>query len=223
MFAKVTPLSLFVTPVFAQEVPAADRAALDRGLLAELATLPGGAATGPSPWRSHHDLHQRPGFAALTGLLLETASRVLAKLRSEQQAPAITALWATREAPGAQLPPALFQNAYLGGLYLAESGGGAAIPAGQDQVRALDPRPQAHLITAPTTEPTALTLPEATLPLRPGRLLLFPAWLWHATLPNPGPGQRTLFHCAISFQDFAAAMSPPRWTGMTAPETGAAP
>lgn len=208
MFAKVSPLQLFQTPVFAQDLPDPARRQLEPALLQALAALPAGP---PAPlWRSHHDLHRRSPFRPLAGLLLETAQRILAQLKSVQQAPAITALWATREQPGAALPPELQQNAYLAGLYLLEGAAG--------QVRFLDPRPQAHLIAGPVSQPTPATQPEATLPLRPGRLLLWPAWLWHHTLPNPGPGPRTLVHFALSFQDFARAMSPPRWTGLTPPE-----
>ena len=144
---------------------------------------------------------------------LARSGRALPRL----EAPTVTALWATREAPGAALPPEIHQNAYLGGLYLAESGAAEGAPPGT--LRFLDPRPQAHLIAGPVSLPTPATQPEASLPLRPGRLLLFPGWLWHHTLPNPGPGQRTLFHFALSFRDFARAMSPPRWTGLTEPET----
>ena len=210
MFAKVSPLQLFQTPVFAQDLPEGVRATLEPGLRQALAVLPAGPPGSPALWRSHHDLHRRPPFRPLAELLLETAHRILVQLKSEQQAPAITALWATREPPGAALPPELHRNAYLGGLYLLEGEAG--------QVTFLDPRPQAHLIAGPVSQPTPATQAEATLPLRPGRLLLWPAWLWHHTQPNPGPGQRTLLHVSLSFQDYTRAMSPPRWTGMTPPE-----
>ena len=208
MFRQITPLSLFATPVYAQELPPDAASALDSELSAAADELGAGAAPGPL-WRSHHDLHRRVGFGGLAALLMEASLRILAQMRSVQQEPAITALWATREAPGASLPTQLQQNAYLGALYLARGNG-------EDRVRFLDPRPQAHLIAGPTSAPTATTSPDATLPLKPGRLLLFPAWFWHMTLPNPGPAPRLLFHAAVSFAGFVEAMSVPRWSGPNA-------
>lgn len=208
MFQQVSPLTLFATPVFAQDLPAAERPAFDQALVAAIGAL-GGQAAGPQPWRSPCDLQSRPAFAPLVAFAAAAAERALEQLRSEQRDPLLASLAASLEPPGGALAPQQHPNAYFAGLYLAAG-------SGQDEVRFLDPRPQAHLLAGRTSGPSPATAAEATLPLRPGRLLLFPAWLWHFTLPNPGPQPRLLFSLAITFRRFRETMSPPRWTGMTA-------
>jgi len=208
MFQQTSPLTLFATPVFAQDLPPAERAAFDRALIAGVGTL-GATPTGPQPWRSSPDLQRLPAFRALSTLAGLAAERALDQLRSEQRQPLLARLTATLEPAGSALPMQQQANAYFGGLYLAAG-------SGQDQVRFLDPRPQAHLLTGPAIGQAPASAADATLPLRPGRLLLFPAWLWHATLPNPGPQPRLLFSLAITFQHFRDTLSPPRWSGMTA-------
>jgi hypothetical protein len=161
--------------------------------------LPAGGSPG--------DLHRRPAFAALVRAAEAMGEAVLQRLDSVQRDLEVVRLEALVELPGAASPSRLHANAYLGGLYLVAGGG---------QWQAEDPRPQAHLLTGPLAEPTPATAETLTLPLLPGRLLLFPAFLRHRTLPNPGPAPRILFRLALSFRDFVERLSPPRWDRMSA-------
>lgn len=194
MFRQVQPLQLFATPLWAQEVAPAERPAFDAELLAGVRALP--------PGTSPADLHRAPPFARFVAAALQMGESVLERLQTAQRGLEIVRLEALVEAPGTASPARVQPNAYLAGLYLV---------AGSGQWAASDPRPQAHLLTAPLAEPSPATAESLSLPLAAGRLLLFPAFLRHQTLPNPGPGPRALLAFALSFRDFVDRLSPPRW------------
>jgi len=199
MFRQVQTLQLFATALYAQEPAAAERQALEAALTAAVRALPAGAAPA--------DLHRRPAFAGLARFAEAMGEAVLQRLETVQRGLEVTRLEVLLEPPGAAAPARVQPNAYLGGLYLLSGAG---------QWLASDPRPQAHLLTLPLAEPTPATAETLTLPLVPGRLLLFPAFLSHGTLPNPGPAPRVLFRLALSFRDFVERLSPPRWDRMSA-------
>ncbi len=190
--AKVSPLSLFVSPLFASELDAAERAAV----AAALSGQPGG-----------RDLARLPALAPLVGQIEAAAEAAFAELKCEQRGAVVTRLWIETGLPGTAGQRLVHPNAYLGGLYRPEG-------ETPESVTFEDPRPQAALLQAPIEAPTPLTATEAGVPLVAGRLLLFPAYLKHQ--PAPGSGPRRLVRFAVSFRDFVRQMSLPRWTGMTA-------
>ena len=191
-FAQVSPLSLFVSPLFAVDMDARERAAV----AAAVTGLPAG-----------QDLAQHPALASVTAQIEAAAEQLLGELKSVQRGPRVSRLWIESAVPGVAGQLLLHPNAYLGGLYRL---------AGEapESVTFQDPRPQARLLQAPLEAPTPLTAQEQTAPLPAGRLLLFPAFLLHQ--PGPASAPRQLLRFAVTFRDFVASMSPPRWTGMTA-------
>ena len=194
MFRQMQPLQLFATPLWAQEISPVERTALEPAMRLALG---GGAA---------RDLHRDAAFQPFARAAEALGERVLQRLETTQRGLEVVRLEALVDQQGAASLPRVQPNAYLGGLYLLEGSG---------QWSASDPRPQAHLLTAPQAEANAATAETLTLPLAPGRLLLFPAFLRHHTLPNPGPAPRVVLSFALSFRDFLERMSPPRWDRMT--------
>ncbi|HKY95085.1 MAG TPA: hypothetical protein VJL84_07245, partial [Kiloniellales bacterium] len=110
MFRQVQALQLFATPLWAQEIAAAERGALEQELLAGVQAL----APGPSPV----DLYRRAAFARFAALAEAMAENVLQRLQSVQRGMEVVRLEALVEAPGAASPPRVQPNAYLAGLYL---------------------------------------------------------------------------------------------------------
>ncbi len=190
--AKVSPLSLFVSPLFAVELEAAERAAI----AAALTGLPAG-----------QNLADQPALAPLVGQIEAAAELAFAELKCEQRGACVTRLWIESGPAGSAGQRLVHPNAYLGGLYRPEGDT-------PESVTFEDPRPQVALLQAPIETPTPLNATETGVPLAAGRLLLFPAYLMHQ--PAPGPAPRRLLRFAVSFRDFVRQMSLPRWTGMTA-------
>ena len=191
-FAKVSPLSLFVSPLFAVDLDAGERAAVAEALRDQ----PAG-----------RDLARLPAVAPLTQQVEALAERVLEELKCEQRGARVARLWLEElpaAAPGQVL---LHPNAYLGGLYRPDG-------TTPETVLFQDPRPQVRLLQAPLEAATPLTAGEASVPLPAGRLLLFPAYLLHQ--PVAAPHARRLVRFAVSFRRYAERLAPPRWTGMTA-------
>lgn len=199
MFRRMQPLQLFATQLYAQEPSAEERRALDSSLTAAVAALPKG--------RPAEGLQRDPAFAPLVRFAEATGEAVLQRLDSVQRGLEVVRLEALVEPPDAMQPPRSEPNAYLAGFYLLSG-------AGQWLVQ--DPRPQAHLLTAALAGPSPALAESLTLPLTPGRLLLFPAYLRHQIRPNTGPGGRVLFRFALSFRDFVERLSPPRWDRLPA-------
>lgn len=191
-FAKVSPLSLFVSPLFAVDLDAAERAAVAAALRDQ---LPG------------QDLARLPALAPLTLQVEALAERVLEELKCEQRGARVGRLWLEQVPVAASGQLLLHPNAYLGGLYRPEG-------SAPESVLFQDPRPQARLLQAPLEVATPLTAGEQSVPLPAGRLLLFPAYLLHQ--PAPATEARRLVRLAVTFRRYAERLAPPRWTGMTA-------
>ena len=191
-FAKVSPLSLFVSPLFAADLDAAERSAVAAGLRSQ---------------PSGQDLARLPALAPLTAQIEALAERVLEELKCEQRGARVARLWLESSLPGAAGQLLLHPNAYLGGLYRPDG-------EAPESVVFQDPRPQVRLLQAPLEAATPLTAGEQSVPLPAGRLLFFPAYLLHQ--PAPAQGARRLVRFAVSFRRYAERLAPPRWSGMTA-------
>lgn len=87
-------------------------------------------------------------------------------------------IWGTLLAPGGRQLPHLHPLAWLSGVYYVE------VPAGLGGDGALEfgePPPR----VAPRVEPERRRISAAS-----GRLVIFPSWFWHRTLPFAQPGER---------------------------------
>lgn len=87
-------------------------------------------------------------------------------------------IWATVLGPGGHQLPHLHPLAWLSGVYYV------AVPPGLGDDGALE-------FGAPPPQVTVRIEPERRrVSARPGRLVLFPSWFWHRTLPFAQPGER---------------------------------
>jgi uncharacterized protein (TIGR02466 family) len=207
---------IFATPVWATDLEPAYAQALNARLVAQIKGLmgPQGAlATGRSNWQTDPVLHQLPEFAEFIGLV-ETAARAAAeylKLRSRDLV--VTGCWANYNPPGAHNPSHSHPNNYLSGVYYV------AVAEGAARIAFEDPRPQAQVMLPPVVEHTAYNGNIVLLEARPGRLLLFPAWLGHSVPVNRSSEDRISISYNLMFRDYAGAISPPLWEGTSKIET----
>ncbi|MEQ1802644.1 MAG: putative 2OG-Fe(II) oxygenase [Gammaproteobacteria bacterium] len=87
-------------------------------------------------------------------------------------------IWGTLLAPGGHQLPHLHPLAWLSGVYYVE------VPAGMGDDGALE-------FGEPPPRVTARAEPERRrIGASPGRLVVFPSWFWHRTLPFARPGER---------------------------------
>ena len=87
-------------------------------------------------------------------------------------------IWGTLLAPGGHQLPHLHPLAWLSGVYYVE------VPPGLGDDGALE-------FGEPPPRVTARVEPERRrVGARPGRLVVFPSWFWHRTLPFAQPGER---------------------------------
>ena len=74
--------------------------------------------------------------------------------------------------------PHIHPNNYLSGAYYLKTGAGA------DVIRFHDPRMQAGMIVPPARDQNRANPDMVSLDVRPGMLVMFPAWLQHSVPPN---------------------------------------
>jgi uncharacterized protein (TIGR02466 family) len=169
-------------------------------LRAPLPPLASGAA-----WQSGFGLHRQAELRELVAVV-ELASRsVLEFLRTGSGETVITGCWATVLAPGAAHAVHQHPNNYLGAVYYLQ------VPRGADTVNFHDPRPQAGVIRPPVTELTRENTDQVVFRVRPGRLLLFPAWLPHSVPANAGESERISVSFNLMFAHYAEELGRPLW------------
>jgi uncharacterized protein (TIGR02466 family) len=165
-----------------------------------LPPLPRGAG-----WQSGHGLHRDPGLRELTGVVELAARSVLAFLQVGAGEIAVTGCWATVLAPGAAHPLHTHPNNYLAAVYYLQA------PEGGDALNFHDPRPQPAVIRPPVTALTRENTEQVAFRVRPGRLLLFPAWLPHSVPANGAESERVSLSFNLMFTRYAEELGRPLW------------
>jgi uncharacterized protein (TIGR02466 family) len=174
---------------------------LNAGLLGSIAGLRAQDAVGIERsnyaklggWHSHIALHQDGEFALLSRAIRDLAEHVSRDLGYAAAGRLdIDAMWAIVNAPGASNQAHIHPGSLWSGVYYiaAEEGAG--------DIEFTDPR-TANLMQRPAFEKR----PEvcgafARYTPEPGRLLLFPSWLYHAVHPNLSGSERVIVSFNLS-------------------------
>ena len=97
---------LFPTPLWILDIAPADAAPFNSRLKAEIETIisPRPQLQSGRNWQTPHDLHTRPGFAELAGLIEVSSKSVLEFLQLERFPLMITGCWANVNPPGSYHP-----------------------------------------------------------------------------------------------------------------------
>ncbi|GIX28560.1 MAG: hypothetical protein KatS3mg123_2441 [Burkholderiales bacterium] len=156
-------------------------------------------------WQSGYGLHKRTELRALVEIIELAGHGVLTFLKVGAAEFQVTGCWATVLAPGAAHPVHHHPNNFLSGVYYVRT------PAGADTIYFHDPRPQAGVIRPPVTELTRENTDLAVIQVRPGMLLLFPAWLPHSVPENASAEERVSLSFNIMFPRYAEELSRPLW------------
>ena len=209
-FESVTPQALFPTTAWVFDLPDAEAEPLNRQLAADLNAL-----TAPRPrivqgqnWQTEQNLHEFEEFKELVALFHSATRTVLERLAVDYEDLVITGCWANINPRGAFHIAHSHPNNFLSGIYYVMAEPGA------DAVMFHDPRPQPEIIAPRLKETNAFNATSQPISVRPGRMVVFPAWLVHSVPANQSSQIRISISFNMMFPDYVEVMSRPKWTGI---------
>jgi uncharacterized protein (TIGR02466 family) len=209
MIRDLAVKELFPTPVWTVDL-APDAAlvlnarlqlAIER-LLTPRPTLPPGAN-----WQTDPILHDHPDFAELMDVTLKAARGAVQFLKLKPMDLVVTGAWANVNPSGGRNSPHTHPNNFLSAVYYV------AIPEGEGRIVFEDPRPQAFVMMPPVERHGPHNSNTVTFAVKPGRLVLFPAWLTHSVPVNRSGAERISVAINLMFKDYVEAASPALWKG----------
>ena len=207
--AEHSTIPLFPTLVWASQLRPEVAARVNAVLLRKLEEARGRRPdlSTQGKWQTDQRLHTVPELAELVETITGVARHILDREQIRYAGIEITGCWANVGFPGSRHGTHAHPNNYLSGVYYVKA------PPGGNTINFLDPRPQAAGMVPPSAQMTPLTAQRLTIDVRPGTLLLFPAWLSHSVDINRGREERISVAFNLMFTRFAEDMSPPLWRG----------
>ena len=135
--------------------------------------------TNMNGWHSQTNMHAFPQFKPLVDALYEMQNEIYKEEWLDRQ-PRLGNMWANINYPGGYNRPHVHPNCLFSGVYYVKSQPGAG------QLVVNDPRPgiQTMMPTRVKGQPPKHLWREAHIDPVPGRIIMFPAWLWHCVEPN---------------------------------------
>jgi len=205
MIEKQEVQELFPTSIWIVDLKPAEAGPFNAKLKAEIENIisPRPKVPAGSNWQTPQDLHTRPAFADFVKLVEMAARGVARFLQIDQHPMTITGCWANINPPGAYHPTHNHPNNYLSGVYYV------AVPESGSRIIFQDPRPL--MIMPKPRQFTRQTANAADAESRPGRLLIFPAWLRHSVPANDGQTERISISFNLMFKQFAETLAAPMW------------
>jgi len=135
--------------------------------------------TNMNGWHSQTNMHTFPQFKPLVDALYEMQNEIYKEEWLDRK-PMLGNMWANINYPGGYNRPHVHPNCLFSGVYYVKSQPGAG------QLVVNDPRPgiQTMMPTRKPGQPPKHLWREAHIDPVPGRIIMFPAWLWHCVEPN---------------------------------------
>jgi uncharacterized protein (TIGR02466 family) len=133
-------------------------------------------------WHSHNDLHKSPNYADLVGHIKSATDRMSEHLGyAKSHTIKIGTMWSIINPPGSSNRAHVHPGCLWSGVYYIQA------PEGAGNIEFVEPR-TAHLMNQPKYQPNSKRKKECWTKVRftptPGRMLIFPSWLYHAVEPN---------------------------------------
>lgn len=209
-FAGFVERGLFASHIWVHDLEPNHAERLNRQLFHDLdeMTRPRPALRPGLTWQTEQVMQDFEEFDELMGLFRAASKRILDMMRVEYDDFVITGAWANINPKGAPHPPHFHPNNFLSGVYYVQ-----AAPGG-DRILFHEPRPQLDIIAPRVLEPTRYTAQSEKVRVKPGRLVMFPAWLTHSVPINDSPHLRISVAFNVMFTSFTEKMSRPRWQGI---------
>ena len=136
-------------------------------------------------WHSKTDMATKPEYQLLITELMIMQKEIYEHEHLDRFA-RLGNMWANINPPGGMNQPHLHPNSLFSGVYYVKSNPQAG------RLKIYDPRPGAQ-INMPTRKPGNPGKDlwrDANIQPIPGRIIMFPAWLWHSVEPNKSDNTR---------------------------------
>jgi uncharacterized protein (TIGR02466 family) len=209
MTQKMTVSTIFPTPIWTVDLSPEDTLTMNAYLLREINALMDPRPVLPPGinWQTDPNLHTLPQFGDIVRFVEEAGKAVTAFLKLEARNLAVTGLWANVNPPGGRNLWHTHPNNFLAAVYYI------ATPEAEDRIVFEDPRPQAAVMMPKPIEFTMYNGNNITFKVRPGRLVMFPAWLKHTVPTNTSQNERISVALNLMFRDYVAESSAAMWEG----------
>jgi uncharacterized protein (TIGR02466 family) len=209
MIEDVSVRDLFPTPIWSVDFKPDYAAALNARLLQDIDALmsPRPPLAPGANWQTDPMIHRLPQFGELVALVEKAARGAADFLKLKARDLEVTGCWANVNPPGGRNSSHTHPNNFLSGVYYV------ATPASEGRIVFEDPRPQAYVMMPPVAEFTPYNGNNITFDVKPGRLVLFPAWLTHSVPVNRSNQDRVSIAFNLMFKNYVDEASPALWRG----------
>ncbi|MEO1192669.1 MAG: 2OG-Fe(II) oxygenase family protein [Pseudomonadota bacterium] len=154
---------------------------------------------------THHDLHRYPEMAPLLEVYAAGIEQTIAKLKVQHEGWAITGCWANVNRPGVSHVAHNHPNNWLAAVYYVRA------PDGGNAITFHEPRQQSFPIRPIVARHAAVNASAHPVPVKPGRLVVFPAWLYHSVPANQGRSDRMSVAFNMMLLDAERVLPPLAW------------
>jgi uncharacterized protein (TIGR02466 family) len=141
-------------------------------------------------WHSHNELHKSADFAELTTLIGNATKKISTDQGfHEKYQFKIGTMWSIINPPGSANRAHVHPGCLMSGVYYIQA------PEGAGNIEFIEPR-TVHLMNQPKFQSNSKRAKENWTKVRfdpvPGRMIIFPSWLYHAVDPNTSkePGEK---------------------------------
>jgi uncharacterized protein (TIGR02466 family) len=209
MIEDVSVHEIFPTPIWSVDLKPDFATALNERLLREIEALisPRPVLPPGANWQTDPTLHRLPQFAELVEIVEKASKGAAEFLKLRARDLEVTGCWANINPPGGRNSSHTHPNNFLSGVYYV------ATPASEGRIVFEDPRPQAYVMMPPVAEFTRHNGNNIVFDVKPGRLVLFPAWLTHSVPVNASEHERVSIAFNLMFKNYVAEASPALWRG----------
>jgi uncharacterized protein (TIGR02466 family) len=140
---------------------------------------PGVSKTNVKGWHSTTDMALKPEYQPLVNELMIMCKDMFKEEWLDRE-PILGNMWANINPKDGLNQPHIHPNSLFSGVYYVKSNSQSG------KLKIYDPRPGAQIVMPNRREgqPPKHLWREANIDPFPGRIIMFPAWLWHAVLPN---------------------------------------
>ena len=140
---------------------------------------PGVSKTNYKGWHSTTDMANKPEYQQLVKELLKMQEEIFDNEHLDRSS-RLGNMWANINPPGGMNQPHIHPNALFSGVYYIKS------PVKSGRLKIYDPRPgvQFFMPIRKPGNPGKDLWREANIDPVEGRIIMFPAWLWHAVEEN---------------------------------------
>ena len=169
----------FPTSVYGFNIPKLINPQLEKDILEWSKQDQGLKKTNVKGWHSQTDMHTKPEYKPLVDQLF-LAINMIWKEEWLDREPILGNMWANINQPGGYNRPHIHPNSLFSGVYYIKA------PPNCGKLVCNDPRPgiQTVMPTRVKGSPPKHLWRECHIDPIPGRIIIFPAWLWHAVEPN---------------------------------------